>query len=138
MPTKQIPNYCTLSLEFNDTRVLLGSIGWGCRQLTTCRSASSSIASLAVYRSQIKIWPQSDPLITNWSPQKLASFICQKKNYMRTDFQYIKWKWSVDYQFTSKGLSNNSTISKKETNKWYFHKRMVTTHCEYAAFKALL
>lgn len=54
---------------------LLGSNGCGCRQFTTWLSASSSIRCSAVCRSQMKMWPQSEPLITKLAPQKLASFI---------------------------------------------------------------
>ena len=59
---------------------LLGSYGCGWTQFTTCLSPWRIITSSALYLSQIKMRPQSLPLRTKSSPQKLASLICQKEN----------------------------------------------------------
>lgn len=76
--------------------VLLGSNGWGWRQFTTWLSASSSMRCSAVCRSHIKIWPQSEPLMTKLDPQKLASFICSKT---KNNNYFIRLPWKAQTQF---------------------------------------
>ena len=61
---------------------LLGSCGCGCTQFTTCLSPWRIMTSSALYLSHMKMRPQSLPLRTKSSPQKLASLICKEECQM--------------------------------------------------------